>query len=59
MLGISSRKQWRNSMRERKKPSQSWMQRSKYKIENADKLLAERQEQLKEISEMKTKEKQL
>ena len=36
-------------MRERKKPSQSWVQRSKYEIENADKLLAERQEQLKEI----------
>ena len=43
-------------MRERKKPSQSWMQRSKYEIENADKLLAERQEQLKKICEKKTKE---
>ena len=46
-------------MRERKKPSQSWMQRSKYEIENADRLLAERQERLKLIREMKTKEKQL
>ena len=28
-------------MRERKKPSQSWIERSKYEIENADRLLAE------------------
>ena len=46
-------------MKERKKPSQSWIKRSKYEIENEDRLLAERQEQLKEIREMKTKEKQL
>lgn len=46
-------------MRERKKPSQSWIERSKYEIENEDRLLAERQERLKEIREMKTKEKQL
>lgn len=46
-------------MRERKKPSQSWLERSKYEIENEDRLLAERQEQLKKIREMKTKEKQL
>ena len=46
-------------MKERKKPTQSWMERSKYEIENADRLLAERQERLKEIREMKTKEKQL
>ena len=46
-------------MKERKKPSQSWIERSKYEIENADKLLTERQEQLKEIREMKTKEEQL
>lgn len=46
-------------MRERKKPSQSWIERSKYEIENADRLLAERQKQLKEIREKKIKEKQL
>lgn len=46
-------------MRERKKPSQSWIERSKHEIENEDRLLAERQEQLKEIREMKTKQKQL
>lgn len=44
-------------MRERKKPSQSWVQRSKYEIENADKLLAERIEKVKELR--KTKEEQL
>ena len=49
----------KNSMRERKKPSQSWVQRSKYEIENADRLLAERQEQLKEIRKKKTMEEQL
>lgn len=43
-------------MRERKKPFQSWIERSKHEIENEDKLLAERQEQLKEIREKKTKE---
>ena len=43
-------------MRARKKPSQSWMERSKYEIENADRLLAERQEQLNEIRKKKTKE---
>ena len=42
-------------MRERKKPSQSWIERSKSEIENADRLLAERQEQLKEIRKKKTK----
>ena len=42
-------------MRKRKKPSQSWVQRSKYEIENADKLLAERIEKVKELR--KTKEK--
>lgn len=46
-------------MRERKKPNQSWLERSKYEIESADNLLAERQRQLKKIREMKTKEKQL
>ena len=44
-------------MKERKKPSQSWIERSKYEIENEEKLLAERAEQLKKIREMKTKEK--
>lgn len=43
-------------MRARKKPSQSWIKRSKDEIENADRLLAERQEQLKEIRKKKTKE---
>lgn len=43
-------------MKQRKKPSQSWIERSKYEIENADRLLAERQEQLKEIRKKKTKE---
>ena len=43
-------------MRKRKKPSQSWIEKSKYEIENADRLLAERSEQLKEIREKKTKE---
>lgn len=43
-------------MRARKKPSQSWVERSEYEIENEDRLLAERQEQLKEIREKKTKE---
>ena len=46
-------------MRERKKPSQSWIERSKYEIENADRLLAERSKQLKEIREKKTMEDQL
>ena len=44
-------------MKQRKKPSQSWIERSKYEIENADRLLAERQEQLKKIRKEKTKEK--
>ena len=42
-------------MRERKKPSQSWVQRSKYEIENADKLLAERIEKVKELRKIKEK----
>lgn len=46
-------------MRARKKPSHSWIKRSKYEIENADRLLAERQEQLKKIRKKKTKEEQL
>lgn len=46
-------------MRERKKPNQSWIERSKYEIENADRILAERIEQLKAIRKKKTKEKQL
>ena len=40
-------------MRKRKKPSQSWIERSKYEIENADRLLAERIEKVKEIRKMK------
>lgn len=46
-------------MRKRKKPSQSWIERSKYEIDNADRLLAERQEQLKKIRKKKTMEEQL
>ena len=44
-------------MRERKKPNQSWIERSKYEIENAANLLAERIEKVKEIRKKKTKEK--
>ena len=40
-------------MRERKKPSQSWIERSKYEIENADRLFAERIEKVKEIRKKK------
>ena len=36
-------------MKERKKPTQSWTLRSKHEIENADRLLAERIEKVKEI----------
>ena len=35
-------------MRERKKPTQSWIARSKHEIENADRLLAERIEKVKD-----------
>ena len=56
---IKNSERRRNSMRARKKPSQSWIERCKYEIENADRLLAERQEQLKKIREKKTKEEQL
>lgn len=40
-------------MRARKKPSQSWIERSKYEIDNTDRLLAERQKQLKKIRKKK------
>jgi hypothetical protein len=40
-------------MRERKKPFLSWVQRSKYEIGNADKLLDERIEKVKEIRKKK------
>ena len=36
-------------MRERKKPSQSWMERTRYEFEHEDELLTERLEKLKEI----------
>ena len=42
-------------MKQRKKPSQSWVQRSKYEIENADKLLTERIEKVKELRKIKEK----
>lgn len=38
-------------MKQRKKPSQSWIERSKHEIENADRLLAERIEKVKGIRE--------
>ena len=40
-------------MKERKKPTQSWTLRSKHEIENADRLLAERIEKVKEIRKKK------
>lgn len=40
-------------MRVRKKPSQSWIEKSKYEIENEDRLLAERIEKVKEIRKKK------
>ena len=36
-------------MKERNKPTKSWIERSKDEIENADRLLAERAEELKDI----------
>ena len=42
-------------MKQRKKPSQSWIERSKYEIENADRLLAERIEKVKELRKIKEK----
>lgn len=42
-------------MKERKKPSQSWIERSKYEIENEDRLLAERIEKVKELRKIKEK----
>ena len=43
-------------MRQRKKPYQSWIAKSKYEIENADRLLAERIEKAKEIRKKKAME---
>ena len=40
-------------MRKRNKPTQSWIQKSKYEIENEEQLLEERIEQLKEIRNSK------
>lgn len=42
-------------MRQRKKPSQSWIARSKHEIENADRLLADRLEKVKDIRRRKNK----
>ena len=39
----------RTNMKERNKPTQSWIAKSKDEIENADRLLAERIEKVKEI----------
>ena len=43
-------------MKERKKPTQSWVEKSKYEIDNSNKLLAERAEELKEIRMIKEHE---
>lgn len=40
-------------MRKRNKPTQSWIQRSKYEIENEEQLIEERIEQLKKIRKSK------
>ena len=40
-------------MKERKKPTQSFAEKSKYEIENADRLLEERLKKLKEIRKNK------
>ena len=42
--------------RKRNKPKESWLSRAKYEIEHADELLIQRQEELKEIRELKQKE---
>ena len=42
-------------MRERKKPKESWLQRAKYEIENAEYLLALRKLELKLIRKQKEK----
>ena len=42
-------------MRERKKPKESWLQRAKYEIENADYLLELRKLELKLIRKEKEK----
>lgn len=42
-------------MRERKKPKESWIQRAKYEIENADYLLVLRNLELKLIRKQKEK----
>ena len=42
-------------MRERKKPKESWVQRAKYEIENAEYLLALRNLELKLIRKQKEK----
>jgi hypothetical protein len=42
-------------MRERKKPKESWVQRAKYEIENADYLLALRNLEMKIIRKQKEK----
>ena len=42
-------------MRERKKPKESWVQRAKYEIENADYLLALRNLELRLIRKEKEK----
>lgn len=50
------RNQWRNNMKERKKTTQSWVEKSKNEIANADRLLAERLEKLKGIRMIKEHE---
>ena len=64
-FGLWQRQKWKQSncgfgiykgvfgMRERKKPAQSWIERSLHEIENADRLLAERIEKVKKIRQEK------
>ena len=42
--------------RKRNKPKESWLSKAKYEIEHADELLIQRQEELREIRELKKKE---
>lgn len=42
--------------RERNKPKESWLSKAKYEIEHADELLRQRQEELREIRELKNQE---
>lgn len=54
-IGCMSNYQKNKVMKERKKPKESWVQRTKYEIENADYLLALRNLELKLIRKQKEK----